>query len=128
MRTLSPDKPRIVKVWDNSQGNELLPLGMIQEESSNTFATWIRALFDRYRLQWIGGGVESDNDPSLNLDQMGQGQALSLVKCLTDWLDKGIQDLENKICSWSTSTDQGEKGDTLPNTVSLSEEQLVSVR
>jgi hypothetical protein len=54
MSPLSPDKPRIVTVWGNPMGNGSLPLGTNQEESSNTFATWIRVLFDRHRLQGKG--------------------------------------------------------------------------
>ena len=69
----------------NPQENGSFPLGMNQDESSNTFATWIRALFDRLRLQRNGGGGELENDPTLpNLDKMGQEQTLSLVKCLTE--------------------------------------------
>jgi hypothetical protein len=57
-RRLAPDKPRIVKIWGNPQENGSFPLGMNQNESSNTFATWIRALFDRNRLQRTGGGTQ----------------------------------------------------------------------
>ena len=85
MSPLVPDKPRIVKVWGDPKENDSFPLGMNQDESSNTFATWIRTLFDRLRLQRNGGRGEFENDPKLpKLDQMGQEQAISLVKCLTE--------------------------------------------
>jgi hypothetical protein len=50
MRTLGPDKPRIVTLWGDPLENGSLPLRTNQEESSNTFVTWIRALFDKHRI------------------------------------------------------------------------------
>ncbi len=81
-RPLAPDKPRIVKVWDNPpQENGSLPLGVKQDKSSNTFAIWTRTLFDRFRLQRNGGGGELGNDPALpNVGQVGQEQRLIRVE------------------------------------------------
>jgi hypothetical protein len=43
-------------------------------------------------LQRNGEGGELKNDLALpNWDQMGQEQALSVVKRLTEWLEKGMQ-------------------------------------
>ena len=68
-------------------------------------------------------------DPTLpNLDKMGQEQALSLVKCLTEWLERGMQDSDSKACSWGTLTNPCEKGDALLNSTNLSKEQLSEVR
>jgi hypothetical protein len=84
MRCLAPDNPRIVTVWGDPLENGSLPLGTNQEESSNTFAKWIRALFDKHRTQRDGVGGEFENDPVLpEMEQMDQEQALSLVKRLS---------------------------------------------
>ena len=40
-----------------------------------------------------GVGGELENDPALpKMEQMDQEQALSLVKHLTEWLERGMQD------------------------------------
>jgi hypothetical protein len=101
------------------------PLGTNQEESFNTFATWIRALFDKHRLQPVGAGGELENDPTLlKMEQISQEQALSLVKRLTEWLERGMQDSNNKTCSWGTWANPCKKGDTALTSLNLSKEQL----
>ena len=70
-----------------------------------------------------------ENDPTLpNLDKMGQEQALSLVKCLTEWLERGMQDSDRKTCSWGTLANPCEKGDALLNSTNLSKEQLAEAK
>jgi hypothetical protein len=129
MSPLAPDNPRIVTVWGDPLENGSLPLGTNQEESSNTFATWIRALFDKHRTQRDGVGGELENDPALpKMERMDQEQALSLVKRLTEWLERGMQDSDNKICSWGTQANPCEKGDTSLSSLNLSKEQLTEVR
>jgi hypothetical protein len=125
MCPLTPDKPRIVTVWGDPLENGSLPLRTNQEESSNTFVTWIRALFDKHRIHRDGVGGELENDPTVpKMERMNQEQALSLVKCLTGWLERGMQDSENKICSWGTQANSCEKGDTSLTSLNLSKEQL----
>jgi hypothetical protein len=125
MRSLAPDKPRIVTVWGDPSENGSLPLGTNQEESSNNFVTWIRAVFDKHRIQRDGLGGELENDPALpKMERMNQEQALSLVKRLTESLERGMQDSENKICNWGTQANSCEKGDTSLTSLNLSKEQL----
>ena len=59
---------------------------------------------------------------------MDQEQALSLVKRLTEWLERGMQDSDNKICSWGTQANPCEKGDTSLSSLNLSKEQLTEAR
>jgi hypothetical protein len=62
------------------------------------------------------------------MERMNQEQALSLVKRLTEWLERGMQDSENKICSWGTQANSCEKGDTSLTSLNLSKEQLTETR
>jgi hypothetical protein len=59
---------------------------------------------------------------------MNQEQALSLVKRLTEWLERGMQDSENKIGSWGTQVNPCEKADTSSTPLNLSKEQMTEVR
>jgi hypothetical protein len=128
-RPLAPDKPRILTVWGDPLENGSLPLGTNQEESSNTFVTWIRALLDKHRIQRDGVGGELETDPTLpKMERMNQEQALSLVKRLTEWLERGMQDSENKICNWGPQANSCEKGDTSLTSLNLSKEQLMETR